>query len=854
MKNLRLFLFCLACAVCLGVDAATSFVVESLKYTTTGTSTVSVAKVDASTPSGSVVVPETVTYNGTTYTVTSVASSGFSDNIKMTSIELPSTITKIGDEAFKYCDGLTSVVIPDNVTSIGEESFYFCDNLESVTLGSGLQTIGRSAFANSAKIKEIVIPASVTSIDYDAFYSCDALTSITVEEGNTAYKSIDGVLFTADGATLVRYPSSRSGDSYTVPSSVTTIYGSSFSGSLYLKTVTLPEGLTRINNYAFANCEALESISVPNSVTYVGEECFSFCKALKTVNIGTGVSTMGYGVFKGTTALECINVDEGNATYQDIDGVLFSKDGTILYAYPNQKGKSYSVPEGVTTIYSYAFSYCDNVESVTLSSTVTKLNTYAFMYCTNLKEVNNTDALTRISGFCFQGCTSLESLWLPSSIQSLGSYAFLRCDALERVFMEEPLSISFTRLTDSKPILYVPVGTKETFAATSGYNQFEDIIEIGLADLRGDTLVIGVGREKSLVLSCQVTAYAAPTTMAFDLTLPEGLSLGDVAPTMGEGNETDSLTVTLNKDGTYHFAYQAPEGDTLVVNGGRLITIPLKAADDATPDTVEALLTNVSFTLTYFKQQQDTVVCCIVIVEKDEVTLNENDTALPEDLSASDVKVVRSIAGGVWNTLCLPFDMTGEQLREAFGADVQLARMTSANVTAQNPDGTPTVIEVDFASMNVGEGLKANFPCIIKTSADVESFTAERVSIEPAEQPMAPGGSDTMVGTYVAETVVPAEALYLSDNAFWYSVGKTKMKGFRAYFVLSKVIEAYSKAGSEAKVSLSVDGVPTALDLMIERGGKGAQGEVYDLQGRSVGKDALKKGVYVKRGKKFRIN
>ena len=85
---------------------------------------------------GSVTIPETVTYSGVTYSVTSIDSYAFYKCSGLTSVNIPESLTNIGGQAFRGCSGLTSVTIPESVTSIGEMAFYDCSILTSIILES----------------------------------------------------------------------------------------------------------------------------------------------------------------------------------------------------------------------------------------------------------------------------------------------------------------------------------------------------------------------------------------------------------------------------------------------------------------------------------------------------------------------------------------------------------------------------------------------------------------------------------------------------------------------------------------------------------------------------------------------
>ena len=134
---------------------------------------------------GSVTIPSSVTYNGTTYSVTSIGYAAFEACSGLTSITIPNSVTSIGGDAFAYCSGLTSVTIPNSVTSIGDYAFYDCDGLTSITIPNSVTSIGDGAFRDCSGLTSVTIPNSVTSIGYAAFEACSSLTSITIPNSVT---------------------------------------------------------------------------------------------------------------------------------------------------------------------------------------------------------------------------------------------------------------------------------------------------------------------------------------------------------------------------------------------------------------------------------------------------------------------------------------------------------------------------------------------------------------------------------------------------------------------------------------------------------------------------------------------
>ena len=156
---------------------------------------------------GDIVVPESVTHNGTTYMVTEVGSGAFGyitnieyydgDSIPMsfrayttvTSVTLPTTVTKIGEAAFAYCNGLTHFEMPNSVTMMYSYAFAWCENLQQIKLSESLEKISGLAFYYCKSLSGIEIPASVAWVSFQAFMNCPMLSEITVDPANTVYDS-----------------------------------------------------------------------------------------------------------------------------------------------------------------------------------------------------------------------------------------------------------------------------------------------------------------------------------------------------------------------------------------------------------------------------------------------------------------------------------------------------------------------------------------------------------------------------------------------------------------------------------------------------------------------------------------
>ena len=308
---------------------------------------------------------------------------------KETTYTIPSSVTSIGEGAFYHCESLTSISIPSGVTSIGDFAFYYCYSLTSINIPSSVTSIGDYAFQGCLSLTSINIPSSVTSIGEEAFSSCDSLVAILVNSSNTEYSNDEyGVIFNKNKTKIIRYPNGRKETTYTIPSSVTSIGNNAFSGCDSLASINIPDSVTGIGYCAFYHCESLTSISIPSGVTSIGEKAFFGCDSLASINIPDSVTSIGDFAFSGCTSLTSISIDANNAYYCDIDGVVFSKDKTVIHIYPGgKKETSYTIPSSVTSIGDYAFEFCANLTSISIPSSVTSIGFWAFYECESLADI-----------------------------------------------------------------------------------------------------------------------------------------------------------------------------------------------------------------------------------------------------------------------------------------------------------------------------------------------------------------------------------------------------------------------------------------------------------------------------------
>ena len=242
------------------------------------------------------------------------------------------------------------------------------------------------------------------------------------------------------------------------------------------------------------------------------------------------------------------------------------------------------------------------------------------------------------------------------------------------------------------------------------------------------------------------------------------------------------------------------------------------------------------------------------------IVLDENDDVFPlnygSTYSDKTVKVKRTIKPNVWNTICLPFDISNEQCKAVFGNGVEIAAFDDYDAEYDEEDNV-TRVNVKFNDVTE---ISANTPYIIKSENTISEFTLEHINLIPEEELIVEKGTGKgknyhayaqFIGTYVANTLLDDEDyLFISSNKFYYSNGNNKLKGFRAWFWFDDVLTD-KVGGAGTKFFFTINDEPTAING-ISSVEKMADG-VYTVSGQKVNESSLEilpKGVYIVNGKK----
>lgn len=220
--------------------------------------------------------------------------------------------------------------------------------------------------------------------------------------------------------------------------------------------------VTKIGAGAFQFKPNITNITVPEVVQTIETHAFSECYNLQTISLPASVKTIDLSPFRNCTSLKKITVNANSEYFSSIDGVLYSKDKKTLVYYPNAKGSSYTVLNGVTTIGPDAFRTCRNIKKITLPKGLKNIGCYAFsssgitdmvipdsvtfmdegtfFNCESLKSVSLSSNLKDIRFSTFKICPQLTTLALPEGLTTIGALAFQECENLKKIYIPESVT------------------------------------------------------------------------------------------------------------------------------------------------------------------------------------------------------------------------------------------------------------------------------------------------------------------------------------------------------------------------------------------------------------------------------
>ncbi len=829
--------------------------------------------------------------------VTSIGSDAFFNCKNLASITIPKSLNYINHFAFSGCNSLTSIAFPKSQKSVGNYTFSGCSSLASIVIPEEVVSIGNSAFAHCSSLTSITIPESVTNIYGYAFYNCTGLASIISKAATppacsddtsfgfidksipvyvpassvAAYQAADGWseftnirsyiasgtcgdnltwILTDEGELIIEgtgamadydrenttpwhdYKSSIKnvsikegvisiGDyafhecskstSITIPESVTSIGDYAFCQCCSLASITIPDGVTRIGEQAFYMCYCLTSITIPESVTSIGECAFVGCSSLTSITIPESVTSIGYAAFFGCSSLTSIVVAEGNVHYDSRNGcnaIIETSSNTLIAGC-----SSTTIPESVTSIGNDAFWGCDNLTSITI----------------------------------------------PDGVTSIGSDAFSNCHSLTSVTVENPVPVALTDgdvfSNRANATLYVPAGSKETYASAAVWSEFKEIVEVGNAFVVDDA-TLRAGR--SALLPVALTNENETTAFQCDIYLPEGITLlmtdrGKYDITLAEERKDDhTVSSSLQNDGAIRVVVASLTSSLFAGNSGNLFYLNLQADEDISGE-LPLSIKNIRISESDGTRHDLNDASCVINVPLFTPADVNNDGMVAID---DVVLTINYLLGNVSdNFLFVAADMNADN--EILIDDVVQVINCLLGVSTADVQAARNRVRETGETLEAGD-TQCGFDVKLSNASDYVALQCDVLL------PAGVGIDDIRVTSGSDHSVVFRE---MSDGAVRIAVTSLTNEAFASDNLLDVAVSADRQADIHITNAYAVTrgGVMVkAADASLTHGTTGIQPagmeaistEIYDLNGRVVKENAtstegLQKGIYLMNGKKI---
>lgn len=354
-------------AVSEAAEAEVTFVHDNITYLITSEDNATVSIKDGTSFTGSN-LPDTVSYDGKAYRVTSIQLNAFQNCTDLNLTSLPEGITKIGSKAFQNCKSLNLTYLPENLASIGISAFYGCTSLALTSLPEKITELSSNVFNGCTNLALTSLPESLTSVNAKAFYNCTKL-GLTKLPDTTKY-----------------------------------IGESAFYGCTELTMTSLPAPLYYIGSSAFGGCTSLALTSLPEHLEYLGSYAFSGCSKLAITQIPTGLNS-NEKYFSSSTIQYQNHIMEN--TFQNCTSLT-----------------QLEIPESIVSIDFNAFRGCLNLTTLSLPDSLLVLDSQCLSNCPNLELTSLPQGLTECGYQAFYGSEKITYLVLGDHITSFSYQTF----------------------------------------------------------------------------------------------------------------------------------------------------------------------------------------------------------------------------------------------------------------------------------------------------------------------------------------------------------------------------------------------------------------------------------------------
>lgn len=492
----------LGCAV---TTFAHDFIIDGVYYTVdTTTLEATVSGCEAQQINPRLEIPETVTWEGISYTVTAIKQHSLGHNSTLTELIVPNTVKTIGTYALWECLNLRRIYVGSAVEFIDRCLVYECENLEylevhpdnpyydsrgncnaiietatnsliygcmNTVFPDDITELGESAFYGITAPEHVVIPNSVTKIGVNAFYRTKGVKSIVMGSG-VGIMQYNPFCYLPDLESISVHPDNPNYDSRGDCNAVIVTATNKLFAAC--RNTVIPNTVTSIGTYAYLGCMGIDRIVIPPSVTTIDQNAFGSSE-IRHITIPGTVKTLGNYAFDMCVYLQDVYIEDG----------------------VEQLGRR-------------AFDLCVGLKRCRLPNTITTLPYGLFWQCDSLQELIIPNSVTTVEAYAAYCCDELKRLVIGSGVQDIGHYAFISSSKATSVTCLAPTppdayETSLCRTWKNDVVLRVPQSSLELYKNYYPWSEvFLDIIGVyddgsaGPGDVDGDG-AIGINDVTTLI-------------------------------------------------------------------------------------------------------------------------------------------------------------------------------------------------------------------------------------------------------------------------------------------------------------------------------------------------------------------
>ncbi|MDE5572062.1 MAG: leucine-rich repeat protein [Prevotella sp.] len=825
-------------------------------------------------------------------------------------VTLPSSLSSLSEETFSNCSMLKQVIFSPELMQVDYSSFNNTPWLKSLPTENGIKYMGHIALCYDEEMKTAAVPPTTLDFREGTTYIADRFISSVYYvhvQSITSIKLPTSLIKIGDNAFANTQISSL-----TLPENLEIIGKWAFCRLQQLTKVTLSEKLRLIGDEAFGGCSGLIVVNY-NAIKAAGDNLFNNCTSLEKVNIGAKVQLLPDGIFAKCKSLTIVKFEErNNATPLVIGNSVFSGCENLSNiklpgnteaigdaAFSGCSGlTTFTVPQGVSVVSGAMLSGCSGLTTVQLHESITTISDAAFNGCSKVTSFSLPEKVDSIGASAFSGCYELKELTIPASVTRLGNSFVGDCYQLTRLVtkIREPQALSsiipmsativqevyhhysnwslYSDIHYDEVTLVVPDGCKQRYKDTDGWklfknvetesgNDFTDTNKFYVSEnvvVKGHTTRMGINLVNS---ANDLVAYQV------DLIVPLGFKLttnanGQYEIVKGQRYENNSHSITVEKLPDYQYATvnkyrivcMSTSNARITGNDGLLLNVNLYASENYEEGDYKATLDNI------IVSKSDGTVCELDYVPFN-ITVTNTTNVLKGDANddgeidvADVVQTVNYILGRTPNVFARQNADVNEDGEINVGALVGIVAIIANTYSDAGNNRAASPVEGGHLS-----GVLAADAATLRVE-NPQDFTAFQMLItlpwetdkEQFELKLR-GASDHVVMTnwlsehqvMVVAYSVGLHSLAAGGNAFLQIVTDNAQKG---EWKFEDIVFARAN-GTTCKFEPLYLSQTTGIGDEVVQDGKDER--MYDLSGRPVMGNSLKKGLYIKGNKKILV-